>query len=78
MLLANMAKSDAFSRLHTLKRSSVPKLSASQLALDQLVDLFNRGADGLYNPSADFHYLAYLFADLAKVNLPIFSESTRS
>ena len=65
-----MAKSDAFSRLQTLKRSSVPKLSTSQLVLDQLVDIFNRGADGLYNPSADFDYLAYVFADLAKVNKP--------
>ena len=76
MLLANMAKSDAFSRLHTLKRSSVPKLSASKLALDQLVDIFNRGADGLYNRSADFDYLAYVFADLAKVNLSVLFEST--
>ena len=69
MLLANIAKSEAFSRLQTLKRSPIPKLSASLLALDQLIDLFNRGADGHYNSSANFDYLAYLFADLAKVNL---------
>lgn len=69
MLLANMAKSDSFSRLCTLKRSVVPKLSASLLALDQLIDLFNRGADAHYNTAANFDYLAYLFADLAKVSL---------
>ena len=69
MLLANMAKSDSFSRLHTLMRFPVLKLSASRLALDQLVDLFNRGADAHYNSSANFDYLAYLFADLAMVRL---------
>lgn len=67
MLLANMAKADSMSRLLTIKRSRVPGLSTSPLALDQLFDLFNKGTNLGYNPAATFDYLAYVFADLAKV-----------
>lgn len=69
MLLANMAKSDSMERLITLKRPPPADLSKSIFALDQLMDCFVRGAHGAYNKSADFDYLAYLFADLAKVSL---------
>jgi hypothetical protein len=67
MLLANLSKSDSLSRLLGFKRAPVPALSPSPLALDQLTHLFNRGANRGYNPNADYDYLAYLFADLAKV-----------
>lgn len=71
MLLANIAKSSSIERLITLKRSKVPDLSQSELAITQLIELFNRGANGSYNKHATYEYLAYLFADLAKVRHPI-------
>ncbi|MCJ1439712.1 MAG: hypothetical protein MMC23_000193 [Stictis urceolatum] len=66
MLLSNMAKSERLKRLFTLKKDPVSSLSTSKSALDQLLDCFVKGASGSYNPAADFDYLAYLFADLAK------------
>lgn len=72
MLLANLSKSDSLSRLLTLKRSPISNLSRSTLALDQLIELFNRGTNKGYNPAAKFDYLAYVFADLAKVIQPPF------
>lgn len=70
MLLANLSKSPSLARLLTLRRASIPALSPSPLAFDQLIDLFNIGANVKYNPAATFDYLAYVFADLAKVFLP--------
>lgn len=71
MLLANLSKSDALSRLHTLRRPAVPTLPATATtALDQLLALFNAGVHGNYNPTAKLHHLAYVFADLAKVTPP--------
>ncbi|KAL8747022.1 MAG: hypothetical protein Q9184_007664, partial [Pyrenodesmia sp. 2 TL-2023] len=66
MLLANLAKSDSLSRLLNLKRPAVPSLSSANTALDQLLDLFNAGVHGKYNPLATYEYLVYVFADLAK------------
>ncbi|KAL2038776.1 hypothetical protein N7G274_008534 [Stereocaulon virgatum] len=66
MLLANLAKSPSIERLITLKRAKVPDLTPSPLATSQLIELFNRGANGGYNKDANYDYLAYLFADLAK------------
>lgn len=67
MLLANLVKDDQFAQsLTTLSRTVSPQLSTSPLALDQLLDLFVKGASGTYNPSADFDYLSYLFADISK------------
>lgn len=68
MLLANLSKSPSLERLLDLKRAKVPALSSSSSALGQLIDLFNLGSK--YNSSATFDYLAYVFADLAKVNTP--------
>lgn len=65
-----MAKSDALSRILTLKRDVPKGLSTSTKAIDQLTDLFVQGAEGRYNTHADFDYLAYFFADLAKVRPP--------
>ncbi|EXJ90417.1 hypothetical protein A1O1_03518 [Capronia coronata CBS 617.96] len=67
MLLSNLAKSDRMEKLITLKRSVPDKsVSTSPYALDQLFDLFVKGADGSLNKHADFDYLAYLLADMSK------------
>jgi hypothetical protein len=67
MLLANMAKDDSLQRVLELKRDVPKELSTSKWAMDQLMDCFVKGAEGAYNPKADFDYLSYFFADLAKV-----------
>src|ERR1700742_1364960 len=66
MLLANLAKFDNLKRIFNLTCPPVQSLSSSTQAIDLLLDLFVKGADGTFNKSADFDYLAYLFADLAK------------
>ena len=66
MLLANLSKSDTLTRLLTLSRPVPKDLSTSPIAIDQLLDLFVKGAEGSYNKDADFDYLCYLFADLSK------------
>jgi Domain of unknown function (DUF383)/Domain of unknown function (DUF384) len=65
MLLANLSKNDSLERLLTLSRPAPASLS-STLAISQLLDLFVRGVDGQYNKDANFDYLSYLFAGLAK------------
>jgi hypothetical protein len=68
MLLANLAKHDSLKRILTLERA-LPKtkdLSTSKNALNQLLDCFVKGADSALNKDADFDYLSYLFADIAK------------
>ena len=69
MLFANMGKLDELSRIITLKRDIPLGLSTSKIAIDQMMDCFVKGAAGSYNSKADFDYLVYLFADLAKVKL---------
>lgn len=66
MLLANMAKDDSLQRVLELKRAVPEELSKSKWAMDQLMDCFVKGAAGAYNKDADFDYLSYFFADLAK------------
>ncbi|KAJ4377846.1 Protein hgh1 [Neocucurbitaria cava] len=66
MLLANMAKDDSLQRVLELKRDIPKELSKSTWAMDQLMDCFVKGAEGAYNQHADFDYLSYFFADLAK------------
>jgi len=77
MLLANMAKDDKLQRVLELKRDVPKELSTSAWAIDQLLDCFVKGAEGGYNKDADFDYLSYFFADLAKVG-DIFSWNRRS
>lgn len=67
MLLANLAKSPAIERLTGLQRPPVPTLSPSRLAITQLLALYNAGPTGNYSKFATYDYLAYVFADLAKV-----------
>jgi hypothetical protein len=66
MLLANFAKHDSLMKILSLERPSPPELNSNNNAIDQLLDLFVKGADGTYNKDANFDYLSYLFADLAK------------
>lgn len=67
MLLANLAKSDALSKFTAEKKQPAPKeLGSDDLVLNQLLDLFVKGAEGTYNKAADYDHLAYLFADLTK------------
>ncbi|KAL7628916.1 Protein hgh1 [Parahypoxylon ruwenzoriense] len=66
MLLANLAKWESLKRILDKKQPPPGELGSSDLAMNQLVDLFVKGADGTYNKNADFDHLAYLFADLTK------------
>ncbi len=66
MLLANLAKYDELKNILTVERPSPKELASNNRAIDQLIDLFVKGADGTYNKAADYDYLSYLFADLAK------------
>ncbi|KAK3323464.1 putative cytoplasm protein [Cercophora scortea] len=66
MLLANLAKWDGLKTILTRKRSPPEGLGSDDVVLNQLIDLFVKGADGTYNKAADFDYLAYVFADLSK------------
>jgi hypothetical protein len=71
MLLANMAKDDKLQRVLDLKRDVPKELSTSKWAIDQLLDCFVKGAEGGYNKDADYDYLSYFFADLAKVGTTV-------
>ncbi|KAK3069725.1 Protein hgh1 [Teratosphaeriaceae sp. CCFEE 6253] len=66
MLLANLGKSPSIKKLLTLKREVPKPLSTSPIAIDQLLDCFVKGSEASYNKHADFDYLSYLFADIAK------------
>lgn len=66
MLLANLAKADNIKRVLSLERTVPKALSTSKNAMDQLMDCFVKGAGGSYNKNADFDYLSYFFADMAK------------
>ena len=66
MLLANLAKSDSLKRIFALERAVPKDLSTSKYAMDQLMDCFVTAEK--YNKHANFDYLSYLFADMAKVS----------
>ncbi|KAI0482465.1 hypothetical protein GGR56DRAFT_685181 [Xylariaceae sp. FL0804] len=66
MLLANLAKCDAFTKVLGRKQPPPDVLQSNDVVLNQLVDLFVKGAEGTYNKHADFDHLSYLFADLTK------------
>lgn len=61
-----MAKHDSLIKILSLERPAPADLHSDNLAINQLLDLFVKGADGTYNKDANFDYLSYLFADLAK------------
>ncbi|ROT40686.1 DUF383-domain-containing protein [Sodiomyces alkalinus F11] len=66
MLLANLSKWDGLKKILTKKQPPPEELQSHDLVLNQLMDLFVKGADGSYNKHADYAYLAYFFADLTK------------
>lgn len=66
MLLANLAKWDGFKSVLERKQPSPDALGSDDKVLSQLLDLFVKGQDNTYNKKADFDYLSYVFADLAK------------
>ncbi|ROW02242.1 hypothetical protein VSDG_02485 [Cytospora chrysosperma] len=66
MLLANLAKWDGLKNILNRKQKAPESLGSDDQVLNQLVDIFVKGADGSFNKNADYDYLAYLFADLAK------------
>ncbi|KAK5987940.1 Protein HGH1-like protein [Cladobotryum mycophilum] len=66
MLLANLSKWDGAKDLLDKKQEPPKELGSDERVLNQLMDLFVKGQDGAYNKKADFDYLAYVFADLAK------------
>ncbi|KAK2589930.1 Protein hgh1 [Conoideocrella luteorostrata] len=66
MLLANIAKHDSFKDILQRKQQAPEALGSDDSVMNQLMDLFVKGQDGAYNKKADYDYLAYVFADLAK------------
>lgn len=66
MLLANLAKHDSIKKILDKKQPAPEELKSTDRVIDQLLDLFVKGAEGTYNKDADYDYLAYLFADLVK------------
>lgn len=66
MLLANLVKHDSLKSTLQRKQPAPEALSYDESVLNQLMDLFVKGQEGSYNKAADFDYLAYVFADLAK------------
>lgn len=71
MLLTNMSKDDSVATtILDLKREKPKeewKVSDSEMAMDQLMDLFVKGEGKTLNKEANFDYLAYFFADVARV-----------
>ncbi|KIH90111.1 hypothetical protein SPBR_00707 [Sporothrix brasiliensis 5110] len=66
MLLANLAKWDGLKSILDRKQDAPEGLGSDDRVINQVMDLFVKGADGSYNKHADYDYLAYFFADLAK------------
>ena len=66
MLVANLGKWDAFKTIISKKQVPPEELKSDDLVVNQLLDLFVKGAEGAYNKHADFDHLSYLFADLTK------------
>lgn len=66
MLLANLAKSDELKSILKRTQKLPENLGSDERVINQLLDLFVKGSDGSYNKNANYDYLAYFFADVAK------------
>ncbi|KAI0017259.1 DUF383-domain-containing protein [Xylariomycetidae sp. FL0641] len=66
MLLANLAKWDSLKSILERKQAPPEELKSNDMVMNQMVDLFVKGAEGTYNQNADFDHLSYMFADLTK------------
>lgn len=72
ILLANLAKNDAITKLFEFKiklSDEQKKIFALDHAMDCLMDCFVKGSDRTLNKYADFDYLAYFFADISRFEL---------
>ncbi|OZJ04226.1 hypothetical protein BZG36_02963 [Bifiguratus adelaidae] len=66
MLLSNLTKhADVSSKVLETKVKPLPELSTSENLMDHLVEVFLKGVDMAYNPEADFHFLASVFANIS-------------
>lgn len=68
VLLANIAKDDAVTSIFQIKAAQTSTDLKSPLAVDQLVDCFVKGAEKKLNKHATFDYLAFVFADISRLN----------
>ncbi|KAF0555782.1 eukaryotic protein [Gigaspora margarita] len=65
MLLSNITKyQDISMKFLKMENQQVEGLSNSTKAIDQLVDVFVRGLDRVYNKEAEYHFLASVFANV--------------
>ncbi|KAJ2496033.1 Protein hgh1 [Coemansia sp. RSA 1972] len=65
MLLSNLTKNaDICKLLTTLTVGEVPGICSSQMAMDQLTDVFVKGMDKKYNKNASYNFLSSVFADV--------------
>ncbi|KAI9318977.1 hypothetical protein BX666DRAFT_1410689 [Dichotomocladium elegans] len=68
MLLSNMTKHEPTCvQLLEGEAKPLPGLSESTRLLDHLVEAFHRGHKRAYNPKADFHFLASVFANVSGI-----------
>ncbi|KAK7206303.1 hypothetical protein BZA70DRAFT_276256 [Myxozyma melibiosi] len=68
VLLANIAKDDAIAGIFKIKATQTSADLKSHMAIDQLVDCFVKGAEKKLNKKATFDYLAFVFADISRLN----------
>ncbi|CUM62989.1 uncharacterized protein PRCAT00000550001 [Priceomyces carsonii] len=69
ILLANLAKSDAITKIFDIKLENVKGKGGhfqSDKAMDCLMDCFVKGFDRSLNEYANYDYLAYFFADISR------------
>ncbi|CCU77563.1 DNA-binding protein HGH1 [Blumeria hordei DH14] len=66
ILLANLGKVEKIKTLLSMELVAPSDLKSDGKVINQLLDVFVKGADGTYNTSANYDYLSYLFSDLAK------------
>ncbi|CAM0135438.1 Protein hgh1 [Umbelopsis sp. WA50703] len=68
MLLSNMTKYEPICvKLVDATVAALPDLSESTRLMDHLVEVFHRGVTKAYNPQAEFHFLASVFANASTI-----------
>jgi hypothetical protein len=69
MLLSNMTKHEPICvKLIDAKVAPLEGLSESTRLMDHLVEAFHKGVGKNYNPQAEFHFLASVFANASAVS----------
>lgn len=70
MLLSNITKYELIcSRVLDTTAIPIKELSSSSRLIDHLIDAFVKGVNKTYNPEAEFHFLASVFANLTLVTI---------